>query len=216
MDVDDLLPLSGLQHVVFCERQCALIHVEGVWVENPLTAAGRVEHEHVHDPAGEVRAGLRICRALALRSERLGVVGVADVVELVFEEAAGVWRPFPVEHKHGAKGRRLADRVQLCAQAMALEEMLGVDVPRGAVFYRSSNRRVVVECDALLREKTFAAAKRYWQLVDQRLTPRASYAKKCDNCSLREVCLPEITADVNGFHRKLARAQPSDPDGGKA
>jgi CRISPR-associated exonuclease Cas4 len=200
--------------VVFCERQCALIHVEGVWVENPLTASGRVEHDRVHDPAGEVRPGFRIYRALPLRSERLGVTGVADVVEFQLEDETGIWRPFPVEYKHGPKSRRLADQVQLCAQAMALEEMLGVDVPRGAVFYRTSNRRVTVECNAALRERTMAAARRYHELVEQGLTPRASYAKKCDHCSLIEACLPEITANLSGFHRKLEIARREGSDGG--
>ncbi len=214
MDVDNLLPLSGLQHVRFCERQCALIHVEGVWVENPLTASGRVEHERVHDPAGEVRPGFRIHRALPLRSERLRVTGVADVVEFQLESESGVWRPFPVEHKHGAKGRWLADQVQLCAQAMALEEMFEVDVPRGAVFYRTSNRRAIVECDAILRQRTESAARRYHELVERGLTPRAAYSKKCDHCSLKEACLPEITADLSEFHRRLESARRNDANGG--
>lgn len=214
MDVDDFNPLSGLQHVVFCERQCALIHVEGVWTENLYTAAGRVEHERVHDPAGEVRSDLRIFRALPLRSERLGVVGIADVVEFVLEKDSDVWRPFPVEYKHGAKGRRLADRVQLCAQAIALEEMLGLDVPRGALFYRRSNRRLNVEFDEALRKQTMAAAERFHQLIEQRLTPPASYSKKCEQCSLRDACMPEVTSDPAVFHSKLEHAQPSDADGG--
>jgi CRISPR-associated exonuclease Cas4 len=169
----------------------------------------------VHDPAGEVRPGFRIHRALPLHSERLGVTGVADVVEFTLKEETGVWRPFPVEHKHGAKGRWLADQVQLCAQAMALEEMLGLDVPRGAVFYRTSNRRAGVECDAALRERTLAAARRYHALVEQGVTPRAKYAKKCDHCSLKDTCLPEITADLAGFHRKLDRAPAADAGGDK-
>ena len=215
MDVDDLLPLSGLQHVIFCERQCALIHVEGLWIENPLTASGRVEHDRVHEASGEVRPDLRIYRALHIGSELLGITGVTDVVEFHLEAGKNVWRPYPVEHKHGLKGHRLADQVQLCAQALALEEMMAVEVPEGAIYYRTSNRRLTVKFSRQLREMTQVAARRFHEIVDQKITPRASYSKKCDHCSLKEACLPELTGDLEHYHGLVRELMNSDgKDGG--
>jgi len=136
---DDLIPISALQHFVFCERQCALIHIEQAWTENRLTAEGRLLHERVHDQGGESRAGVRIERGLPLRSLRLGLVGVADVVEF-HPLSEGGWRPFPVEYKRGKPKRNACDEIQVCAQALCLEEMLGVRIPAGALFYGKTHR----------------------------------------------------------------------------
>lgn len=197
MEVDDLVPLSGLQHLIFCERQFALIHVEQVWDENALTVSGKVLHERADLPGTSERAGVRTARALALKSDALGLSGKADVVEFHREEAPGgavAWRPFPVEYKHGRPKSGGADEVQLCAQAMCLEEMLGLDVPRGALFYGKTRRRKPVEFTPALRARVEAAARRCRELIDARETPRVARHKGCDKCSLLETCLPDVTA----------------------
>ena len=133
---DDLLPISGLQHLLFCERQCALIHLEQVWAENRLTVEGKNMHDRVHEREAESRPGIRIVRALRLRSLRLGLTGMADVVE--FHLDSGVRSqglPFPVEYKRGKPKADYSDSVQLCAQAICLEEMLSCTIPAGALFY---------------------------------------------------------------------------------
>jgi len=186
---DRLVPISALQHFSFCERQCALIHVERLWVENNLTAEGRVVHERVDLPGASGMG--RVARAVQLRCDRLGLVGQADVVEFHRSDAFGSSdTPFPVEYKRGRATERLADRMQLCAQAMALEEMTGVPVVRGAIFYHSSKKRVVVEFSPELRRETEDIAARVHAMLDSRHVPKACLAPKCRGCSLREVCQP--------------------------
>jgi CRISPR-associated exonuclease Cas4 len=188
---DDLLPVSALQHYLFCERQCALIHIEQAWAENRLTAEGRIMHEKVHDEGAESRGSVRTERGVALRSLALGLIGKADVVE--FHKAAeGQWLPFPVEHKRGRPKIEDWDRVQLCAQAMCLEEMLNVDIRRGAIFYGTPRRREVVEFDQDLRAKTADAANSVRKLLAEGITPAPEYRKRCDNCSMAGLCLPKI------------------------
>ena len=186
---DELWPLSALQHLLFCERQCALIHIEQLWEENRLTAEGRVLHERVHENGIESRRDVRIARGIRLRSLRLGLVGQADVVE--FHRCGDIWVPFPVEYKRGKQKTGDIDTVQVCAQALCLEEMLGMSVPAGALFYGTTRRRVEVVFDQSLRDKTTVAANRLHQLIDQGLTPPAIYTKKCDRCSLFSLCLPK-------------------------
>ncbi len=137
---DDLFMISALQHYAFCPRQCALIHIEQAWLENRWTAEGRILHERVHEQEGESRAGVRIERGLPLRSLRLGLVGVADVVEF-HPLPGGGWQLFPVEYKRGKPKPDHCDEVQLCAQAMCLEEMMGVEVSQGALFYGKTRHR---------------------------------------------------------------------------
>jgi len=189
----DLVALSALQHYLFCPRQCALIHVEQLWAENAATAEGRVVHERVHAVESEMRRGLRTVTGMPLRSRRLGVAGVADVVEL-HSTPAGTWRPVPVEHKRGRPKSHHADEVQLCAQAFALEEMFGVAVPEGALFYGQPRRRSSVTFDAGLRSLTERVAAETRALLDAGATPRMTYDKKrCDACSLIELCRPRTT-----------------------
>jgi CRISPR-associated exonuclease Cas4 len=210
---DDLLPLSGLQHLVFCERQWALIHIEQVWAENRLTAQGRVLHERAHEGGGESRPGLRVARGLRLHSLRLGLSGQADVVE--FQPAAGgmplpgeegLWRPFPVEYKRGRPKPDRCDEVQLCAQGLCLEEMFAAPVAAGALFYGTPRRRLEVPFDADLRAETERLAARMHQLYREGATPRAVYLPKCDNCSLIALCMPRTLAKPPGVARYLARA----------
>ena len=189
----DLVALSALQHYLFCPRQCALIHVEQLWAENAATAEGRVVHERVHAVESEMRRGLRTVTGMPLRSRRLGVAGIADVVEL-YPGPAGSWRPVPVEHKRGRPKSHRADEVQLCAQAFALEEMFGVVVPEGALFYGKPRRRSTVSFDAGLRSLTERVAAETRALLNAGATPRMTYDKKrCDACSLIELCRPRTT-----------------------
>ena len=205
---DDYLPLSGLQHLLFCERQCALIHVDQIWAENALTTQGDLLHERVDLPALEQRPGVRIERAVSLRSDRLRLIGKADVVEFhAVPGQRGRWQPFPVEYKRGRRRKWLHDEVQVCAQAMCLEEMVGEPVPRGALYYAASKRRRDVVIDDALRAETIAAAGRYHELVARRETPPACLLPKCANCSLHELCLPELGGlSAGAIARDLSRA----------
>lgn len=190
----DLIALSALQHYLYCPRQCALIHVEQAWAENASTAEGRARHERVHAAGEEVRRGIRTVTSLPLRSVRLGVAGVADVVELRRDGEADRWQPYPVEHKRGRPKAHRADEVQLCAQAIALEEMFEASIPEGALFYGEPRRRTVVPFNAELRELTRATAEAVHALVRAGTTPRMSYDKRrCDSCSLLELCRPRTT-----------------------
>lgn len=193
----DLLPISALQHLLFCERQCALIHLEGLWAENLFTAEGRHMHDKVDQAGTETRGEVHIGRGLPLHCFRLGLVGKADVVEFHADEngvslggIAGKWRPFPVEYKRGRPKRDRSDEVQLCAQALCLEEMLGVSVPKGALFYGRTRHRFGVAFDAGLRRETEEAAQRLRRLIERGVTPRAAREPKCDRCSLLPLCLP--------------------------
>lgn len=191
---DDLLPLSGLQHLTFCERQWALIHLEQQWVENRLTAEGRMMHERAHEQKEEWREGMRVSRGLAMRSVRLGLIGMADVVEFR-PQLQGPPCPYPIEYKRGRPKPDRCDEVQLCAQALCLEEMVGVDVPAGAIFYGQPRRRTEVSFDGSLRAETEALAERMHALYAARATPLAQYAPKCDHCSLLEICLPATAGE---------------------
>jgi CRISPR-associated exonuclease Cas4 len=197
---DQLLPLSGLQHMVFCERQWALIHLEQQWEENRLTAEGNLLHEAAHRGGKESRPGVKICRGLRLRSLHLGLSGQADIVE--FHNS----QPFPVEYKRGKPKTDLSDRIQLCAQAICLEEMLGLSIPSGALFYGSTRRRMDVGFDETLRQEVKRLAVRMHDLYRRRCTPIVEYAPKCDKCSLLEVCLPKQRKDANRYLFSSIRA----------
>jgi CRISPR-associated exonuclease Cas4 len=200
----DLLPLSALQHLVFCERQCALIHIEQAWDENRFTAEGRIMHERVHEVGGESRGDIRISRGVPLRSLRLGLIGKADVVE--FHRAQeGLWRPFPVEHKRGKPKPDASDKVQLCAQALCLEEMLGAGVPAGALFYGRTRHRLDVGFDEALRKETEEAAAQLHELIGSGTTPKPVYTKKCKNCSLMDRCLPQVLRKKSSVGSYLAK-----------
>jgi CRISPR-associated exonuclease Cas4 len=207
---DDLLPISALQHLLFCERQCALIHIERLWAENRLTVEGRHLHDKVHDGQPESRAGVRVARAVPLRSLRLGLYGVADVVEFHTLDDTGDVRdpplPFPVEYKRGRPKRDDCDRVQLCAQALCLEEMLGVDVPRGALFYGRTRHRETVDLDDGLRYLTEQAAARLHGLIASGRTPAAACEPKCKRCSLSHLCLPRATETRRSALRYVRRS----------
>jgi CRISPR-associated exonuclease Cas4 len=197
----DLVPLSALQHYMFCPRQCALIHVEQIWVESGLTAEGRILHERVDAGGAEKRRDVKRVFGLPIRCLRLGLVGKADVVEF-HRQADGQWIPYPVEHKRGRRKEEDWDRVQLCAQALCLEEMLGVSVPEGALFYGKELRREVVAVDDALRQETEEVAAAVHRMLADGRTPPPEYAPKCDSCSLVDVCLPQ---GVGGRGNRVAR-----------
>jgi CRISPR-associated exonuclease Cas4 len=205
---DDLLPLSALQHLLFCERQAALIHIEQIWAENPLTIEGKHLHERVDSGAGESRGDVRIARGLPLRSFRLGLSGKADAVEMQLLPDGG-WQAFPVEYKRGRPKAHRADEVQLCAQALCLEEMLGTAVPAGALFYGQTRRRLDITFDSNLRLETENAAARLHQLFASRITPKPVRLPKCDQCSLLEICMPD--APAHSAQRYLERALRREP-----
>ena len=204
----DCLPLSALQHLAFCTRQCALIHIDQTWEENRFTAEGRVLHERTHEHGSEMRDGVRIVRSLRLRSLELGLIGIADVVEfhpatdagsegVVLPGRRGQWRPFPVEYKRGRPKSHDADRIQLCAQAICLEEMLDARIPEGALFYGQSRRRKAVAFDQALRQATHDAAERLHALVGSARLPPPEHGPKCKTCSLHESCMPEAVGGGN-------------------
>jgi CRISPR-associated exonuclease Cas4 len=201
----DLLPLSGLQHLAFCERQWALIHLEQQWVENRLTVEGRQMHERAHEQKEEWREGVSVSHGLAVRSLRLGLVGIADVVEFR-PQSQGPPRPFPIEYKRGRPKPDRCDEVQLCAQALCLEEMTGVDVPSGAIFYGQPRRRTEVNFNGDLRAETEALIQRMHTLYAARATPQALYAPKCDRCSLLEICLPTTAGEGRSVAKYLKSA----------
>lgn len=182
-----LIPLSALQHYLFCPRQCALIHVEQLWAEDAATAEGRLMHEAADAGRGETRPGVHIARALMLRSLSLGVSGKADVVE--FRGAARL--PFPVEYKRGRPKSHRADEVQLCAQAICLEEMFGQPVAEGALFYGETRRRQPVVFDAGLRSLTAQVAAAARAMIVAGRTPPPVASPACRRCSLHDLCQPE-------------------------
>lgn len=213
---DDLLPLSGLQHMAFCERQWALIHIEQQWEENPLTAEGRVLHEHVHE-AVESRKTLVVARGLPVHSFRLGISGQADAVEfhaagsggaggVALEGKTGLWLPAPVEYKRGKSKRTICDLVQVCAQGLCLEEMFGVAIPGGALFYATPRRRQEVVFTAELRGQTERLCARMQDLYGRRETPPPVYTRGCESCSLKNICLPRTLASPRDVRAYLAGA----------
>ena len=199
---DELAPISALQHMLYCPRQCALIHNERQWTENRFTAEGRILHERTDAGGRERRGHVTIERSVPLRSLRLGVSGIADVVEIHDDG-----RPYPVEYKRGRPKAHRADEVQLCAQAMCLEEMLAVSVPEGALFYGRNRRRKTVAFDAGLRALTERIAGDTRRMLSTGETPPPEYAaSKCDACSLEELCQPQRPRGAGAVDRWLAKA----------
>lgn len=196
----ELLPISALQHLLFCERQCALIHIERQWAENRFTAEGAILHRAAHSGRSARRKDVRTVRSLPVRNLELGLFGIADIVD--FDGTGGVR---PVEYKRGKPKRNDCDRVQLCAQALCLEEMLGISIDRADLFYGGTRRRVTVELDAALRDLTRNAATRLHSLIRSERNPPAELGPKCKHCSLRTVCMPELAARGAGIRAYLDR-----------
>jgi len=185
-DENDLIMISTLEHYSYCPRQCALIHLEQIFEENLYTLRGQAVHEQVDEPEVTMEKGIRVERALPLWSHRLGLVGKADVVEF-----HGV-TPYPVEYKHGPRREKEHDDLQLCAQALCLEEMTGQNIPKGAIFHHSSRRRREVEFTASLREKVERSVAEIRTLLAGRTLPPAVNDARCRHCSLQDSCLPSV------------------------
>lgn len=195
-----LLPISALQHYLFCPRQCALIHVERLWAENLATAEGRMLHEKADSGMADRRGGLQTLRSVQLRSFALGVAGVADVVEKHGDEL------IPVEYKRGKPKTHRADEVQLCAQALCLEEMFGVAVPKGVLFYGAVRRRHEVTIDGELRVITMQVAQDARDMVLAARTPAPVWnSKLCGACSMAELCRPKRMENPPVVAKWLAR-----------
>lgn len=218
---DELIQLSALEHFLFCERQCALIHIEQLWNENLFTAEGRQLHERADTPETEVRDGIRIVRGLYIHSFRLGLTGRADVVEfhpventganqamqgVSLENVSGRWIPKPIEYKRGRRRYEAGFEVQLCAQARCLEEMLNVEISGGAIYFGKTHRRKEIAIDEQLRRQTISAAERLHALIDSRQTPKAVREPKCEHCSLIHLCLPDAMSLRQSAKRYLLQS----------
>lgn len=186
---DDLVMISALEHYSYCPRQCALIHVEQTFDENLYTLRGRAVHERVDQPVVDFQEGVRVERALPLWSKRLGLIGKADVVE--FHGAT----PYPVEYKHGSKREREHDDLQLCAQAICLEEMAGKPVTKGAIYYHSSRRRREVEFSQALRTDVEAATNAIRTMMKEKTLPPPVNDSRCRHCSLKDSCMPAVVGE---------------------
>jgi CRISPR-associated exonuclease Cas4 len=190
------IAISALQHYAYCPRQCALIHVEQVFDDNVYTARGQAVHRLVDMPGYEIKVGVKVERALPLWSDRLGLIGKADVVE--FHAGGAV---FPVEFKHGRKREKIHDDIQLAAQAMCLEEMLGVAVPRGAIYHASSRRRREVEFRPALRQAVEDTIVAIREMIDRGMLPPPVNDERCRACSLIDACQPGALADTTRLKR---------------
>lgn len=180
--------LSALQHYAFCPRQCALIHNEQAWAENYLTAQGRALHERVDSGEQETRKGVRFERSVHVSAEKLGVSGILDMVE--HDLASG--RLKPVEYKRGKPKPTAMDEMQLCAQALCLEEMTGQSIEEGALWYMQTRHRLPVIFSDGLRAQTLEVIAQVRELLDSGTTPPPEYGKRCKACSLVEICQPQL------------------------
>lgn len=215
---EDYLLLSGIQHMAFCERQWALIHIEQVWAENVRTIEGKHLHKRTDDSFfDETRKDIRVVRAMPIISNRLGLRGIADVVEFhrTEETSKGVavrlknrkgwWRPYPVEYKRGRPKRDDRDAVQLCAQAMALEEMLNVSIDIGFLYYGQTRHREQIFINKALRDRAKELSRKMHEMMAAGKTPQAQKSKHCNLCSLKEICQPELTIRHRSVEKYLER-----------
>jgi CRISPR-associated exonuclease Cas4 len=203
---DDPVPLSALQHWVYCPRQCGLIHLEQAFEDNIHTARGQAVHRLVDAPGYEIKAGVKVERSLPLWSDRLGLIGKADLVE--FHPDGTV---FPVEFKHGRKRQKTHDDIQLTAQAMCLEDMLGRPVPLGAIYHASSHRRREVAITSALRDLVIETAEAIRVMLRAGVLPPPVFDARCRECSLKDICQPEALTAMRIQHELRARL--FDPEG---
>lgn len=203
---DQWLELSGVQHFAFCRRQWALIHIEGVWQDNVRTTEGDIEHERAHNHAAtDKRNNLLTVRDLRVHSARIGVVGDCDIVEfhrsingVALAGRDGLWQAYPVEYKHGStKNYTDADRLQLCGEAMCLEDMLGCSIPEGALFYQRTKHREIVLLDDKLRAEFLDLIGQMRSMFERGITPKPKWIPGCASCSLKNLCLPELSHRQN-------------------
>lgn len=205
---EDFLALSGIQHYAFCKRQWALIHIDQAWADNVLTVQGTLMHDRAHDDEiRERRGNTLIVRNLYVRSPSLGIAGKCDVVEFRLSPAGhplygeqGLWSATPVEYKHGSSKVTNIDRLQLCAQAMCLEEVFASDIPLGYLYYGQTRSREKVELDNSLRDEVRAYVEEMHALFSRRYVPKVRPSASCRACSLNELCLPKVaTRSVSDY-----------------
>lgn len=201
---DQMLILSGIQHYMYCPRQWALIHIEQQWGENRLTAEGHQLHQNVDNPAYRQKNGETITlRSVHIASHTLGLFGVTDAVELLPSESSidsithprypGFWKPYPVEYKRGHRKPDERDEVQLAAQVICLEEMYGIHIPEAALFYHETRHRETVRIDEHLRQLTYELSEAMHRTFERGITPKAEERRGCRNCSLFDICAPDLT-----------------------
>lgn len=209
---EELIPISALSDITFCERRAALHFIEGIWEDNLFTAEGTILHERVDDEsATSVRGNIRIARSVWIRSLTLGLIGKADVVEYHKTETGGIklkgvsgfWLPFPVEYKRGHMRHEQSFEIQLCAQTLCLEEMLNAKISCGAIFYGKTRHRLDLEFNESLRQETKDTALRLHEFIKEGKTPKPVYAPKCDSCSLVDVCLPKACGKKTSVNNYL-------------
>ncbi|SNS94669.1 CRISPR-associated exonuclease, Cas4 family [Anaerovirgula multivorans] len=205
---EDFLLLSGIQHFSFCKRQWALIHIEQQWQENLRTIEGGILHEKTHDNTiKEKRGSLIVSRGMAIFSRSLGITGACDVVELhkasdgvtIFGRE-GNYKPVPVEYKRGKPKEDESDALQLCAQAMCLEEMLLCEITEAFLFYGETKRRLKIILDDGLRQQVKKTVKEMHELYDKRHTPKVKQSKRCKACSLTEICMPKLCKNPSAVY----------------
>jgi len=211
---EEMLMLSGIQHFFYCERQWALIHLEQQWEENSRTVEGQFVHKKVDDPfVVESRGNTVIARSVPLGSYSLGLYGIADVIEfhkidqngLLFENKTGSWMPVPVEYKRGKPKPDERDEIQLCAQAICIEELNGIKIDKGYLYYHSIKRRDKVLFDADLRGLTYSVSEKMHDMFKNRETPKVPYGKNCKWCSMYEICQPKITGKKKKVKQYIKR-----------
>ena len=209
---EDFLQISGLQHFCFCKRQWALIHIENQWKENLRTVEGEIMHERVHDSSiKESRGDKIITRDLRVFSPALGISGNCDVVEFHKSQNGarltghdGLYMPYPIEYKHGSPRKDHANELQLCAQAICLEEMLCCNIEEGALFFFETHRREKVAFTQDLREEVISSTEEMRQMYKRHFTPKVKMTKACNACSLKEICLPKLmkTKTVKDYYKE--------------
>lgn len=196
---EDYLPISAIQHYLFCPRQCGLIHIEQIWEENRLTVEGRNLHEKVHEAGHENRRDIRFAFGLNIRSRRFGLSGKADLVEFHLD-VNGDWQPYPVEYKRGHHKVDDCDRIQLCAQAICLEEMINTTISEGAIFYGQPRKREIVVFSPILRIHLEETIFKLRALLASGQTPPGSIERHCSSCSLITICLPHLSPQMNSVN----------------
>lgn len=201
----DFLALSGLQHYFYCKRQWALIEVERQWIENIFTAEGRLLHDRVDEKFKEYKEDVIIERSVSLRSKKLGIYGVADVVEfyksdrgIKLPQEQGLWLPKPVEYKRGKPKENICDKAQLCCQAMCLEELFEIEIENGYLFYWQIRRKIPVVFDEYLRKAVINACEDMHYMIENGITPEIPEKVKCKNCSMLDVCIPDVLKRKKG------------------
>lgn len=213
---DDFVPISGLQHLLFCERRAALVFIENQWKDNVFTIEGTIDHERVDSGIFETRGDIRYSTGLRICSFNLGIIGRADMVEFLrddeyeygveLDELEGKWKVRPVEYKRGVTREEIEYEVQLCAQTLCFEEMLKTKITSGYIYYANSNRRHEVVFDEDLRNRTELAILRLHELISQKIVPKAQYEKKCRACSMYDICMPKISnRSVNEYIKSCLR-----------